>query len=115
MTVDGGRARPALGDGPHNQRLPATGVTADEDPWLGGLPVGGPGDVAARIELDPQVGQQRALLRAGEAHREKHQVSRYLALGAGNLLELAVLHLDLDELERSYPVLPHEASGGDGE
>ena len=59
VLVHPGRAGPALGDGPDDQRLAAAGVAADED----ALDVGGvvvvPGDVAALVRVDARAGRPR--------------------------------------------------------
>ena len=55
------------------------------------------GDVAALVELDAELLEQAALLRADEAHRQQHELGRELEVGALDLLEAAVDHLDLVE------------------
>ena len=47
VTVDAGRGGPALGDRPHDQRLPAAHIAGHEHPGHRGLEVVGAGHIAA--------------------------------------------------------------------
>ena len=93
-----GRGRPALGDGPHDQRLPAPGVAGDEHAghrWS--CRSRRARRCRARRARRPSCSSRPACCRAEEAHREQHQVGRDLALGARDRLEAAVdACVDLD-------------------
>ena len=71
--------------------------------------------VAARVELDAELLEHALLLRAEEAHREEHELARQLEVGALDLLELAVDHLDLVGAQRAHVavVVAEEALGVD--
>ena len=86
--IDRPGALAALVDRPHDKRL-ATADVARSKHALPARHVVGPGlHVAARVELEPQVGDGALLLRAHEAHREQRQLARPLLLRARQFLEL---------------------------
>src|SRR5262249_14209627 len=51
--------------------------------------------VAALVELDAELLDHPLTLGPDEAHREEHELARQLEVGALDLLETAVDHLDL--------------------
>ena len=73
-------------------------------------------DVAALVEVDAELLDQARLLRAGEAHREEHQLGRDLALGALDLGELAALEDHVDQAQRPdvAVLVAEELLGGHG-
>ena len=70
-------------------------------------------DVAPRVELDAEVLEQAGAFGAEEAHREQHELARQLEVGALDLLEPAVDHLDLVRTQRAHVavVVADEALG----
>ena len=113
--VDPGRGRPSLGDGPHDERLPAARVAGDEDAGDRGHVVVVALDVRALVEVDAELLHQARPLRAEEAHGQQDELGGDLPLGALDLLEAPAAELHLDELTpRTRPSLAEELLGGHG-
>ena len=91
---------PALGDGPHDERLAAARVARDEDAGDRAHEVLVATHVGALVEVDAELLDDTRALRAEEAHREEHQLRRDLALGARLRRHLPVDELDLGEAQR---------------
>jgi hypothetical protein len=115
VAIDAARRLASLPDRPDDQRLPAAEVAAGEHAGNARHVVGVRLDVAARVELDAEVRQERALLRPQEPQREEDEVALELELAARDLDHLgrtAVLPLPL----QAHPVqLLHVARGVAGE
>src|SRR5581483_10646841 len=96
VLVDRGGGGAALGDRPDDQRLAAPSVSGDEDVVDVGAVLAVALDVAALVELQPELTDQSVvLLGAGEAHGEQHELRRDFPLGARDRVEPAVLEDDL--------------------
>src|SRR5215208_1885420 len=80
VRVDTGRTRPALGDGPDDQRLPSTGIPTGEDPVDVGRVVLVAGDIAPLVQGDAELSHHGVSLRPDETHRQQYELGRYLAL-----------------------------------
>src|SRR4051812_34200330 len=112
VAVDGGGATASLGDRPHDEALAAAHVAGDEDAGNVRGPVGA-GDVAPRRDVDAELLEQSRTLRTDEAHGEEHQLALELRIGAFDLHELPVDHLDLvvPEAAEVAVVVAEEALG----
>src|SRR5690606_17952905 len=111
------RGRAALGDRPHDERLPASGVTGHEHAGHVRLEVGVPGDVTPRVELQAELLDQTVVpVGAGEAHREGDQLGGDLALGPRPADRAAVDELDLAQVQPLHVAVrvALEVGGGDG-
>ena len=83
-------------DRPYDQRLAAACVTGDEHARHIGRIGRVAGQVAAAVEIDTELFGQRAF-RAGESHREQHELCRNLDLRAGDRLDPSLGHHHLDD------------------
>ena len=77
-----GRARPPLGDGPHDEALAPGHVAAHEHPFAIGLPVRVAGHVAPGVELEAELVHHPAAFGAEEAHGQQHELARQLEFAA---------------------------------
>src|SRR5215831_36394 len=84
--VDITRCRPTFRDRPYDQRLAAAHIAGGEKAGNGGR-VTGCFHVAAGIELDPELVDQAVANRAGETHREQHQLDIHGEFGPWDCLE----------------------------
>src|SRR5260221_367715 len=92
VAVDGGRARAALGDGPHDERLAPAHVATHEHAIDVGRPLRVPGDGAPRRVLDAELVEQASPIGPDEAHGQEDELARQVEVGALDLLELPVDH-----------------------
>src|SRR6476660_1977067 len=97
--VDSGGRGASLGDGPDDERLSATGVAGHEDAGDRAHEVLVTADVAALVEVDPELLEHTAPLRSEEAHREEDELRRDLALRARLGGGAAVDELDLGQAQ----------------
>src|SRR5437868_8231713 len=72
--IDTLRRVPALANRPDDQRLPATRIPGGENSGNARLMFIVGCNVAAKVEVDAEVGQESVLYRTREAHRQKHEI-----------------------------------------
>src|SRR6266508_5314658 len=93
--VDGSRRRAAFGDGPHDQALAPAHVAAHEDAVARRRERGVAADIAPLVELDAELLEQTAPVGTDEAHGQQHEITVEVEVGAFDLHEAPVDHLDL--------------------
>src|SRR5687767_1579430 len=78
ILINTGGASAALSDRPDDQRLTATGVAAHEDTVHVSGVVLVPRDIAALVNRNAKLRDDRVLLRSDEAHRQQDKLGRNL-------------------------------------
>src|ERR1022692_3161447 len=109
--------RPALGDRPYDQRLPAPHVTRYEHAgYDGGIAVI-PADIPPLVQPEPEPVEKLTRFGSAEPHGQQDQVAGELPLGSRHWNEPASGRRRVDQPERPDPAGPvgQELLGGDRE